>query len=110
MVEHRRRLTRALDRREQLKAVVGGNGGGVRPQAFAEVQGEVEAEAAGVTRCVEGIHELGGQVKDLDRGLVDFPALHEGEAVLLCWQVGEDEIGYWHELGEGFAGRHELPF
>jgi hypothetical protein len=108
MVERRHRLAQALDRREQLKEVVGGNGGGVRPHAFAEAQAEVEAEAAGVTRCVEGIHELGGQVKDLDRGLVDFPALRRGEEILLCWQVGEDEIGHWHGLGEGFAGRHEL--
>jgi hypothetical protein len=110
LVVHRRRLAQALDRRERLTEVVGGNGGDVPPRAFAEVQAEVEAEAAGVTRCVEGIHELGGQVKDLDRGLVDFPALREGEEVLLCWQVGEDEIGHWHYLGEGFAGRHELPF
>jgi hypothetical protein len=110
MVEHRRRLTQALDRRQQLKEVVGGNGGGVRPQAFAEVQAEVEAEVAGVTRCVEGIHALGGQVKDLDQGLIDFSALREEEEVLLCWQVGEDEIGHWHGLGEGFAGRRDLPF
>ena len=100
----------ALDRRESLKEVVGGNGGGVRPQAFAELQAEVEAETAEIARCLEGIHELGGQVKDLDRGLVDFPALSDGREVLLCWKVGEEEVGYWHELDEGFSGRHELPF
>jgi hypothetical protein len=49
------------------------------------------------------------QVKDLDRGLVDFPALHDGEEVLLCWQVGEDEVAYWHGVDEGFAGRKPLP-
>ena len=49
-------------------------------------------------------------VKDLDRGLVDFPALREGEEVLLCWQVGEDEVAFWHGLDEGFAGRKALPF
>jgi hypothetical protein len=48
-------------------------------------------------------------VKDLDRGLVDFPALHRGEEVLLCWQVGEGEVAYWHGLEEGFAGRKPLP-
>ena len=47
-------------------------------------------------------------VKDLDRGLVDFPALRDGEEVLLCWQVGEGEVAYWHGLEEGFAGRKPL--
>ena len=51
---------------------------------------------------------LGVLVKDLDRGLVDFPALRDGEEVLLCWQVGEGEIAYWHGLEEGFAGRKPL--
>lgn len=90
--------------------MVGGNGGGVPPHAFAEVQAEVETAAAEVTRCLEGIQEVGGQVKDLDRGLVDFPALYNGEEVLLCWQVGEEQIGHWHGLDEGFTGRHDLPF
>ena len=48
-------------------------------------------------------------VKDLDTGLVDFPALHEGEEVLLCWQLGEDEVAHWHGVDEGFAGRKPLP-
>jgi hypothetical protein len=59
---------------------------------------------------VARLERLGVIVKDADRGLVDFPALREsGEEVLLCWQVGEDEIGYWHGLEEGFAGRKPLP-
>jgi hypothetical protein len=109
LVEHRRLLAAALERREQLGAIVSGNGGGLRPQALAEAQAAVEAEAAGVARCVEGIHELGGQVKDVEQGLVDFPALRSGEEVLLCWRLGEDEIRYWHGLEDGFAGRRELP-
>jgi hypothetical protein len=48
-------------------------------------------------------------VKDLDTGLVDFPALHKGEEVLLCWQFGEDEVTHWHGVDEGFAGRKPLP-
>ncbi len=48
-------------------------------------------------------------MKDLDSGLVDFPALHEGETVLLCWQLGEDEIAWWHHEEDGFAGRRPLP-
>jgi hypothetical protein len=58
---------------------------------------------------VEALQELGVAVKDLDRGLVDFPALRDGEEVLLCWQLGEEKVGYWHGVDEGFAGRRELP-
>ena len=47
-------------------------------------------------------------LRDLDRGLVDFPALREGREVYLCWLEGEDEIGYWHDLEAGFAGREPL--
>ena len=47
-------------------------------------------------------------LRDLDRGLVDFPALREGREVYLCWQEGEDEIGYWHDLEAGFDGREPL--
>src|SRR6478735_4005297 len=53
---------------------------------------------------------VAGNGGDLDRGLVDFPALRQGEEVLLCWQVGEDTVAFWHGLDEGFAGRKPLPF
>jgi hypothetical protein len=59
---------------------------------------------------VRQLEHLGVLVKDLDRGLVDFPALREGEEVLLCWEVGEDEVAFWHGIEEGFAGRKPLPF
>ncbi|MCS1409315.1 MAG: hypothetical protein M2R45_02495 [Verrucomicrobia subdivision 3 bacterium] len=48
------------------------------------------------------------QLKDLDRGLIDFPHLRAGEEVFLCWENGEEDIGYWHELDAGFAGREPL--
>jgi hypothetical protein len=47
-------------------------------------------------------------VKDADEGLVDFPALREGEEILLCWKLGEAEIAYWHDLEQGFAGRRPI--
>lgn len=52
--------------------------------------------------------EEGIQIKDVRRGLVDFPHLKEGREVLLCWQLGEETISYWHELETGFAGRRLL--
>jgi hypothetical protein len=47
-------------------------------------------------------------LRDLDRGLVDFPALRDGREIYLCWEEGEDEIGFWHEPEAGFAGRRPL--
>ena len=55
------------------------------------------------------LNELGVQLKDYSRGLIDFPSLREGRVVLLCWQLGEGEhIEWWHEVESGFAGRQAL--
>jgi hypothetical protein len=47
-------------------------------------------------------------LRDLDRGLVDFPSIREGQEVFLCWEEGEDEIGFWHDLESGYGGRRPL--
>jgi len=47
-------------------------------------------------------------LRDIESGLIDFPALVNGRQVCLCWRLGEDEVGWWHELSSGFAGRREL--
>ncbi len=57
---------------------------------------------------VAEIDEIGVQVKDLEKGLLDFPCVIEGQTVFLCWQLGEKEIGHWHTPDEGFAGRKPL--
>jgi len=55
------------------------------------------------------LEELGVQLKDFNRGLVDFPSLRDGRVVLLCWQIGEgDELEWWHDVEAGFAGRTPL--
>jgi hypothetical protein len=110
LVEHRRALVEATTKRAELATRIAGNGGDFDPQEPRELEEELEREAEAVARAVSSLEELGVQVKDLDHGLVDFPALRaNGEEVLLCWRVGEDEIGYWHGLEEGFAGRKPLP-
>ena len=48
------------------------------------------------------------QIKDLERGLIDFPAFIDGEEVFLCWKKDEDDISYWHELHSGYAGRKPI--
>jgi hypothetical protein len=109
LVEHRRALAVFQERQVALTARIAGNGGNVQPFDLQEVQQRLDEEVAGIARCVARIHELGALVKDLDEGLVDFPAQRAGEDVLLCWRLGEDEIGFWHGLEEGFSGRKPLP-
>jgi hypothetical protein len=57
---------------------------------------------------IRQLAELGVQLKDLDQGLVDFPAWRDGEEVLLCWHLGEERIAFWHDLESGFQGRQPL--
>ena len=62
-----------------------------------------------LTAAVAELETLGVQLKDFDRGLVDFPSLRDGRVVLLCWQLGEgDEVEWWHDIDAGFAGRTPL--
>jgi hypothetical protein len=87
--------------RAALAAAGQGNGGG-RP-------GKVVSE--GFLQLREAMLELREReivLRDLDRGLVDFPALREGQEVYLCWQEGEADIGFWHGPEAGFAGRRPL--
>lgn len=69
--------------------------------------------SAPVAREIEAllreVAELGIEVKDLDRGLIDFRTQRGGEEVYLCWRLGEgDTISWWHTLDGGFAGRRPL--
>ncbi|HKY28845.1 MAG TPA: DUF2203 domain-containing protein [Pyrinomonadaceae bacterium] len=62
-----------------------------------------------LTSQIGELDALGVQLKDFDRGLVDFPSMREGRVVLLCWQMGEgDELEWWHDVEAGFAGRTRL--
>jgi hypothetical protein len=54
------------------------------------------------------LRELEIVLRDLDRALIDFPSIRDGREIYLCWQEGEDSIGYWHEPDAGFAGRRPL--
>jgi hypothetical protein len=51
---------------------------------------------------------MGCELKGIEEGLIDFPSPREGRTVYLCWKLGEDSIGSWHELDTGFAGRQPL--
>lgn len=57
---------------------------------------------------LERLEKLGVQIKDLDRGLVDFPAIRDGREVFLCWELEEDDIEFWHDIDAGYSGRERL--
>jgi hypothetical protein len=90
---------------EEARAALGeaapGNGGGqpgrVVSEAFLELQ-----------RALGELQAMDVVLRDLDRGLVDFPALRDGREVYLCWEAGEDEIEFWHDLDAGYGGRQRL--
>jgi hypothetical protein len=77
------------------------NGGG---EAGTQV-GEAFLE---VRRLLLVLQEAGIVVRDIDRGLIDFPAIIDDREVYLCWELGEDEVGWWHELDSGYRGREPL--
>jgi hypothetical protein len=73
----------------------------------------LETEAQQLARDIDGyvaeIKQLGVLMKGFDTGLVDFPGEIDGRPVLLCWQLGEESVQYWHEENAGLAGRQPLP-
>ncbi len=87
--------------REALSEAGPTNGGGEPGRTVSE--GFVQLRDA-----MAELSELEVVLRDLDRGLLDFPSFRDGREVYLCWQDGEDAISYWHEPEAGFAGRHPL--
>jgi hypothetical protein len=68
------------------------------------MQGVIDRMQAGVAR----IDEIGVTLREIETGLIDFPALASGRQIWLCWRLGEGPIEFWHELGDGFGGRQAL--
>jgi hypothetical protein len=102
---------RELERTQgELVTAIAGNGGGYAATDLNEAQSELGSLAEAALACVERLEELGVVLKDLDLGLLDFPAWREGTEVELCWQVGEATVTHWHGVDEGFAGRKPIDW
>lgn len=72
------------------------------------LQGHVDAHAREVAALLGRLEEVGCVVRDVQTGLVDFPARAEGTEFYLCWRLGEHAVDHWHDMQEGFAGRKPL--
>jgi hypothetical protein len=108
MVDAKQRLDDAQERRDEVAQHIAGNGGGIPPAELATLDHELNEAAAALAAAMGDVQATGVLVKDLDTGLVDFPAKRDGEDILLCWQLGEDEVAFWHGLEDGYAGRQPL--
>lgn len=86
---------------EALSDAAPGNGGGDPGRQVGEGFLEVRS-------ILGALEESGIVIKDIDRGLIDFPAVLDDREVFLCWELGEDEVAYWHDLESGYGGRHPL--
>jgi hypothetical protein len=81
---------------------------GFKTAEVAEKAGQLDALVEDMTRKIAELEDLGVQLKDLEFGLVDFPAERYGENVMLCWRYGEPEVSFWHKHNEGYNSRKSL--
>ena len=99
---HRNVSRYAAEAKLAAEAAEKGGGGVSSGVAYAKALTEL-------TQSITELEAMGVQLKDFERGLVDFPSLRDGRVVLLCWQMGEgDELEWWHDVDAGFAGRTPL--
>ena len=75
---------------------------------LAPLEKEVHRLAAEIEGYLGELRELGVDFKGFDQGLVDFPGERDGRVVCLCWKLDEPEVGFWHEVTDGYAGRQPL--
>ena len=101
LAAYQERLLESLRRR-------GSNGHSSSEEDILECRREVDRLTQQLQEHLKEVTDRGILVRDLGRGLVDFPSRREGREVYLCWLRGEERIDYWHETNVGFAGRQ--PF
>jgi len=84
--------------------------GGIVPDRARAAEDRQKRDSIGqqLRSILENFEQTGVLVKDLDKGLADFPTLFRGEEVFLCWKLDEESIQFWHGVDEGFAGRKAI--
>jgi hypothetical protein len=94
-------LEEAQEELAQMKRTVHSNGNAVHAETLARQVADLQQT---LRAGMEQIQEWGIELKDLGQGLIDFPHRRGGRVVYLCWRLGEEQIGWWHEIQAGFAG------
>jgi hypothetical protein len=95
-------LMRLRDERQELTLEVGVDA------RLEDLHSRIERRADQLRQLHQELADVGCELKDCARGLIDFPALRQGREVLLCWQLGEPNVAYWHDPKAGFAGRRPI--
>ena len=80
--------------------------GNAKDQAATQTQ--LDASVGRLEEFVDELSEVGCELKDYQVGLIDFVGKHQGRDVYLCWKLGEEQIGYWHEINAGYTGRQPI--
>jgi len=109
LVSERRRSRDLEHAWNAIVIAIGSNGGNLRRSEVIDLRDRLQKLHESLRDTLAELADLGIQVKDVDRGLIDFPAIVEGQDALLCWQLGEPRIAHWHTPEDGFAGRRPLP-
>ena len=109
LVSERRRSRDLEHAWNAIVIAIGSNGGNLRRSEVIDLRDRLQKLHESLRETLAELANLGIQVKDVDRGLIDFPAIVEGQDALLCWQLGEPRIAHWHTPEDGFAGRRPLP-
>lgn len=98
------------ERKERLQRAQQGDAslGTAYHEELEHMQDEFEQERSKMQEFEQELAALGIELKDYFIGLIDFPAMHEGREIYLCWKLGEADVAHWHELDAGFSGRQKL--
>jgi hypothetical protein len=106
---HRAEYQKAHEEMESnTKRIRMAGGSRVDPGAHLAMKARRDTSAAALRDAAERVEQAGAMIKDLDIGLIDFLSRYQGQAVCLCWKLGEDKIRFWHGLEEGFRGRKPI--
>lgn len=110
-IKHLIRLAREKSREKEMIKAVGyrEDGSLIMLADYREAQAILDDSVRELNSIIEEIHREGAQIKDLERGLVDFPAIIHGQDVLLCWELGESAVMYYHDHAVGYMGRKPIP-